>query len=363
MARVLLTTLILLVILPGTTAACSLAGPVPGPGHFFLYDLATGDELEIPVHQRSLGASCDLFNPFAYDGERFAWIEGPDPYSDKAPDTAFVYDIAAEKTVEPRLTGLRHERLSLSDEYLLHVSSDGAGATKVYRYRFSTSLDQVVPISLPSGSQLLWDTQIAWRRADAANNQFFSVYDAGTSQYVLRDNTPTQLGVPKEASLSGFGEGWLLFSAYNGRTDEWWSYKIASQETTKLAGIQSSWPPAGSISNDRTYSLMWDDTYDVQTLIAYDLTDAQKTELGTVPHGAASRLVYVDGTIVLGSYSNVDPHTHEPSGPSPGPGGPGVARTIPRPPPPEGPIWAIPNLGLVLVGLVLVASAMLRRGS
>lgn len=359
MARVL-TTLILLALLPGTAAACSLAGPVPGPGHFFLYELATGDELEIPVHQRSLGASCDLFNPFAYDGTRFAWIEGPETYSDKIPDTAYVYDIAAEKTVEPKLTGLRHEKISLSDEYLVHISSDGAGNPKLYRYRFSTGIDQIVPVTLPAGYQYLWDDQVAWRRGDAANNQFFSVYDAGTSQYVIRDKTPSQLGVPNDATMYGFGEGWLLFLSYNGQRDDWWSYHIATQDTEKLSGFGSGSYPPGTIHDGRTYALTWDDNYEVRTLVSQSLTDGEKSELGTVPHEPASRLVYVDGTIVLGSYSNVDAHTHEPSATATGPAGTGVARTVSRPPPEE-PIWQIPNVGIIAVGFVLLGIAVVRR--
>ena len=356
MVRVLSATLVLIALLPGTAAACSLAGPVPGPGHFFLYELSTGDEVEIPVHQRSLGASCELSNAFAFDGKRFAWVEGPDTYSDSEPDMVFIYDIASDKTVEPKLTGLRHERLSLSDEFLLHVSNG-----KLYRYRFSSGVDQIVPIALPAAHQLLWDVQIAWQRHDATSSSSFSVYDAGTSQYVLREKTPAQLGLPKEASLMGFGEGWLLFSAYIDDGEQWWSYKIATQETTKLPGMASSWPPAGFVHNDRTYSFSWDETYETMTLVAITLPDGKATELGTVPHEVAGRLVYVDGTIVLGSYTNVDAHTHEPSAVASNKPGPGTARTISRPPPPDEPIWAIPNPGLIAVAIVLVVAAALRR--
>lgn len=360
MVRVL-TTLVLVALLPGTAAACSLAGPSPGPGHFFLYEPATGNELEIPVHQRSLGASCELSNSFSYDGKRFAWVEGPDTYSDTAPDIVYLYDVAADTTDQLRLTGLRHQRISLSDEYLVHLSSDAAGHAKAYRYGLTTGIDQIIPITVPTGYQLLWDTQIAMRRSDASNNQFFSVYDAATSKYVLRETSAADLGLPKDATLVGFGEGWMLFAAYNGVSEDWYSYHIATDERQKLSGIQSGWPQQSSIHNGRSYALLYESGSEQLQLGSFSLTDGKKNEIGTVPHEPPSSLVYIDGTIVLGSYFNVEAHAHESSSKGGAPAGPGVARTVARPAPPPDNIWEIPHVGLILALAGIVGVAFVRR--
>ncbi len=67
--------LVLLLLLP-TASACSLAGPVPLPGAFILWDPDTGDTQSFEVTKRGLGADCSLSNRFAIGAGQFAWVEG-----------------------------------------------------------------------------------------------------------------------------------------------------------------------------------------------------------------------------------------------------------------------------------------------
>jgi hypothetical protein len=308
MARVAATTL-LLALTTGTVAACDFAAPVPGPGHFFLYNLSTGDEVDIPVKGRFLGAGCELSNLFAFDGKRFVWQEGPERYSPEDIQTVFLLELASGQRQTLKLSGSHHYGLGLGEDFLLHVSRTGNGPSQLWRYDLGAGTDKLLPIPLPSGGYTLADGQIAWRTQAPGGEFRFHVYDAATNRYVLRDRSPADLGLPKDAHLTGFGRGWLVFGSGENNGDRSYVYRVDTDKTKVFDDAPRI--GYGWVHEGRSYRLDWDEAYEHQKLVVFDLANGRETEIGRVPHPSASHPVYRDGRVVLATYADVERHTHD----------------------------------------------------
>lgn len=151
LAPLLLAPALLALALVPTGHACSLAGPVPGPGQFQVRPVEGGPPVRVDVEGRMLGAMCDLSNPYAVGGGWFVWFEHDQaggPWSLHARDLA-TGETLAHENVTPR-----------------HVEALGTDGARAYWY------------------------ERGWTRADATDDHAFMTLDLATGDRARLDLPP-----------------------------------------------------------------------------------------------------------------------------------------------------------------------------
>lgn len=294
-------------LLSTSAAACSLAGPVPGPGQFFLFDLTSGKEIEVPVAGRWLGAGCELSNPFAFDGATFAWSEGPETST-------------AQQTMRIRTGDGKIQTLTTSSANHHEI---GLTATHVYYLAGDYSSGNLWKQRLDDHQETRVDAQIPWHaRLNGAHAAWFTpdgkqlnVYDAEGQRWILRDQTLAQLGITgdDQGQLFAFDDEFAFLSSYLSMqkpttTFRYWTYEFATQELTDLSALKD--PQASAVADGQLYFVNFDVKHEGQRLYAMPVSGGTKKDLGLLPHELGSRLVITKDQIVLASYRHEGRHGH-----------------------------------------------------
>lgn len=301
--------LLLLALLAPTAAACSLAGPVPGPGAFTLMPMDDGEQIVIAVEGRELGAGCELSNPHALDGTTFAWRETDWPRSGVRYE-AHLLDLATGEKRTLRYGAGHTEGFALWDGRLLYVESafqDGAPPTvRVKQLDLATGAEDValalpgehhVSVSARDGLVFAITRANGYEGPDAVH-----LFDLGSSRWILA-------GVPMR-ELTGEEIGWgRVLSA------EW--VELGAREGTRLyhvptGAISEPRPPAaptfgvaGTLVDGWMYGSLWDTEASKEVLTRFRFPDGPRERVETPP----GRLVgIVPGFYVLGAYSAPELH-------------------------------------------------------
>ncbi|HWH08101.1 MAG TPA: hypothetical protein VNX21_02810 [Candidatus Thermoplasmatota archaeon] len=194
--------LLLATLLAPVAGACSLAGPVPGPGVFSVEPLAGGEAWRVEVRGRMLGGTCELSNPHALDGDAFAWVEVARLESG-APRDVHVRWRDGTQVVHRGVTRDHVEALALRDGVLLlHArawASPGAADARTF-LRMDARTGEARPLPFPPGD---WhpvaaegSVLVALRRDAEAQRAWLHAYDAAADAWLLRDADLASLGLP-----------------------------------------------------------------------------------------------------------------------------------------------------------------------
>lgn len=119
--------LALLLLASGSASACSLAGMPLGPGAFTVWSLEGEALAVVPVQGRMLGASCELSNRHALQGDVFAWIEMREQRSGEAKDLHVLDLSTGEKVARKGLTTAQLDAMSLWGDRFLWWAWEPAG--------------------------------------------------------------------------------------------------------------------------------------------------------------------------------------------------------------------------------------------
>lgn len=178
--------LALLVLAVPPAQACSLAGPVPGPGMFELRPVdSASPPVRIEVEGRILGAMCDLSNPHALGGGWFAWFEhdmAGGPWSLHARDLATGEGVKLENVTQRRVLEMGTDGMRVY--WYEHGFAEADGTRDHAFMSFDLATRNLTRLDLPrlhyadvaiDGSLVAATSRAIWNESGGIN---LSAYDA-----------------------------------------------------------------------------------------------------------------------------------------------------------------------------------------
>ncbi|HUR68791.1 MAG TPA: hypothetical protein VM370_06050 [Candidatus Thermoplasmatota archaeon] len=288
--------LLALLTLAPTAAACSMAGPVPGPGAFILVPDDGGANVTIPVEGRMSGAGCELSNAHLLQDGTFAWLE-----YDWNPNARTVH-LRNMSTGETRVVPLKSAEATefgLWNGHLVYLANDftdGIPPTShVYWHDIAT--DAAVELPFPSGNYPAISHDGRYVAASLRTNGFegpdlIYLYDLEEMRFLV-DGRPARELVGEDFVWPGaMGSGWLVLGGV--RTPR--LYELATGTVT--SGANPDVYRAGAIVGGRAW--LWEDEGGAMTLRSIVLPNGTVERHGTVDGRIIGKVL---GYTVLGEYS------------------------------------------------------------
>lgn len=299
--------LLLLALLAPTAAACSLAGPVPGPGAFTLVPMEGGLPVVIAVEGRELGAACELSNPHALEGTTFAWRETAWRRSGDTQHEVHLLDLATgEKRIVP-YGGQHTDGFWLWNGTLLFVQHDFDGdqlppETSLVMLDLVTREERV--LSFPDRGSLhvsFADGLVSGLQRDAGYEGPVHVwlYDVGAERWLLEDVPMRELIGEEEGWGTVVTREWMTFGT---RTDDL-LYHIPTGELRRETRDEMS--PRGrtwAILDGWAYQSRWNGSG--EEVVRYRFPDGEPERVDE-PRGLVG---IIPGYFVLGDYSAPELH-------------------------------------------------------
>lgn len=189
-----------LLVLPAARA-CTLTEEPSEPAAVWVWDPEEGREWRTHVENRSLGATCELVNPKAFDGRRLAVQDGSTHVIDLVNDT----DLWAETREYP-------DEIGLTGTQLVYAWDQGPGNGDEVRVRdLRSGRDRAIlsaesVVRIAHGRVLTED-----RSADS-----FGVYDVAAGRWIATEIQIDNVSKDQYVSAIAFGERWLVLNVYGG---------------------------------------------------------------------------------------------------------------------------------------------------
>lgn len=300
--------------LASPASACSLAGPVPEPAAFHVWDPDTDDRVRLTVDERRLGADCSLANPHALDGDTFAWTERGHELE------VHVYDLVegTSQTLSfdregPNEIGLAGDRLLLRD------------GDEVDVWDLAAEEWRALPFEAGEDESLQLEDGLVVRQ-DRGEEPSVSLYDAEEERWVVEQRSLASIGVPGDALVAEASDAWVLFTS--GR--EAWAWQVGTDEARDTEELyEGRW---SELDGDVLYSQEHGEPF-----VRLELPFGDLEEIGEPPVGWLRTAD--EGRLVLGDYSD--------------PNGTGTTQSLA--PPGE---RSTPGASLALAAVTLVATAL-----
>lgn len=317
---------LLAILLVPSVAACSLAGPAPGPGTFTLVPHEGGDPIVIEVHGRSLGGMCELSNDHDLVDGVFAWIERPE--RSHGPATVHMRDLTSgeERVVRLSLSGV--EAFTLWEERIVTYSVEYASGSPQPTTRFllhDLGTGEAEELPFPEGrwvSAAMGGRHIAAvHRADLSNGpDRLYLYDLAERRFVLEGVHAREIVGDDILWLHAVDDDWLVAASRDGDSV---LYEIATSRTMDAqdAPILREAQMGLSLADGTAYAWQFGD----RTVKRAVLPDGAVETL-RAPSPDAPIVGVEAGYTVLGDYFGDGTDVPAPSVPTRGPSG--VARLL-----------------------------------
>lgn len=265
----------------GSASACDLIEEPPEPGLFILHTLEGDAFLYGVVDERSLGATCELSNPFAYAEPFFVWAE-----PDQATSTLHIADTQDASHDQETVEGRISNGVSVFDASIVYLVREDSAWTP---YTLDLEAGTTAPVGIDPGNYLVDGALIVDR---SPRSDTVSVYDVRNASWLLEDAPLEDLGIPEGAHVATVSDPWVAFTE-DGEDFWMWAPGLDAARATAQP-LHGSPLGAWLLDGEHTYML------DGGQLVRTHLFTGDQQRLGWHPQTLFS---VEDETVVHGAYS------------------------------------------------------------
>lgn len=242
--------LFLVVLLAPVASACSLAGPVPGPGTFTLVPWDGGHDVTVVVEGRMLGAGCELSNVFSLRDGVFAWLEYTQAGREWAWREVHILDLATGEKRIVRADDGSVESFALVGGTLVYMTTrygEPAPSASLVFHDLATGtsermdlVEHGLPRLVSDGRHVAWTLRENWPQGP----DLVSLLDVETRAWLLRDVRAPDLVGDEHVQLVAMGGGWLVMQSRSGS----WLHALESGTTRPWGGGDRASAPMRHVS-------------------------------------------------------------------------------------------------------------------